>query len=280
MNDFLSIKDVLMASLQNFGQSISRVLPILLQALFLLVVGWLVARFLSAGISKLLNIAKFDQLATRFQISAMLEKADIRLEPSRLVGKLVYWVVLLLFFVNAADTLGWTAVSEQLDRLVTFLPTLLGAMVFFMAGTAVAGFVRDVLLAAFASFGFGFGRVLSTFVFYFFLCIVTLTALKQIGIDTSIITSNIVLILGAVLLSGSISYGFASREILSNILATFFSRKTFSVGQIIRIDDVEGEIIKIDSICVTLQTETDKIVIPSQELISKRVYIVDDSPEV
>ena len=63
------------------------------------------------------------------------------------------------------------------------------------------------------------GKIISGFVFYFLVVIITITALDQIGIDTSIITSNVVLILGAILLAASISYGIASKTILSNMLA-------------------------------------------------------------
>ena len=87
--------------------------------------------------------------------------------------------------------------------------------------------------------------------------------------------NNLMLILGAILAAAAISYGFASRDLLSNILAGFFSRHTFSIGQVIEIDGVKGKIIETTNISVTLQTgENEKVVIPSHQLITNKVKII------
>ena len=105
--------------------------------------------------------------------------------------------------------------------------------------------------------------------------IVTLTALGQAGIDTTIISANLSLILGSILLSAAISYGFASRDVLANILASFFSRKTFAIGQVIELDDAKGKIIATSNISVTILTEQqEKIVIPAHQLITNKVKII------
>jgi len=267
----------MLSSLQAFGQSFMQAMPGILGALFLLISGWFIARMASYLFRKLLHLVKFDAIANRINANEMLSKANISLTPAHIVSKFVYWIILLLFFVTATDTLGWTVVSEQISKLIGFLPTLLSGIVLFILGIYIATFFRDVLAAATSSLGVGGGKIISGFVFYFLVVIVTITALDQIGIDTTIITSNVVLILGAVLLSASISYGFASKQILANLLASFFSRKTFKVGQHIKIEDVEGEIIQIDSITLTVQTPTDKVVMPAQELITRRVRIIRDA---
>lgn len=277
MQDIFTMQGVIFSSLQTFGQTFMQAMPGILGAIFLVLAGWFIARFVSYLFRKLLTVVKFDAIASRINATEMLEKANILLTPSFIVSKFVYWIILLLFFVTATDTLGWTIVSEQISKLIGFLPTLLSGIVLLILGAYIATFFRDVIAAATSSLGVGGGKMISGFVFYFLMVIVTITSLDQIGIDTTIITSNVVLILGAVLLSASISYGFASRDILTNMLASFFSQKTFKVGQHIRIDDVEGEIINIDSIAVTLQTNTDKVVIPTQQLISQRVHITKDA---
>lgn len=72
-----------------------------------------------------------------------------------------------------------------------------------------------------------------------------------------------------------ISYGLASRDVLANILAGFFSRRTFKLGQIIQIDGITGKIIEQSNICVIIQVDMDeKVVIPSHELITKKVRII------
>ncbi len=274
MNQLLNIKDAIVNSLFAFQEQFLQVLPNVLAAIFLILVGWLAARLLSYLFGKLLKVVKFDSFANRIHANDMLRRANIWQSPSQILTRFLYWLILLLFFVTATDVLGLTVVSEQISKLIGFLPTLLSGMVLFIVGYYMATFFREVLSATTASLGLSGGKMISNFVFYFLMVIISITALDQIGIDTTIITSNVVLILGSILLAASISYGFASRHILTNMLAGFYSRKTFRAGQYIRIDNIEGEIIAIDSIAVTLQTPTEKVVMPTQELITKRVFIL------
>jgi hypothetical protein len=275
MNEIVSYKELLMSSLQTFAQQAMQSLSAIFGVLVLLIIGWWVARTVAFLCRKLLNMLKFDQFAERVKANDMLKKANISQSPTTLLSQLLYWIILLLFIVTATDKLGWSIVSEQISKLISFIPTLLSGLILFILGSFIAGFIRDILNATTASIGMGAGRLVSNFVFYFLMAIITLTVLNQIGIDTSIITSNVVMFMGAILLSASISYGFASREILSNMLAAFFNRKTFTIGQTIRIGDVQGVIIKMDTLSITLQTNTDKVVIPSKDLISTQIHIID-----
>ncbi len=274
MEEIITFKDVITASLLKFVQTFMEVIPSVLAAILLILIGWLTARIVSFLILKFLSVVKFNSLANRINATKALERANIQLSPVHIISRFAYWLILLLFFVTATDTLGWTIVSEQISKLIAFLPTLISGIAIFIIGLYIATFFKEIISAATASLGVNGGKIISGFVFYFLVVIITITALDQIGIDTSIITSNVVLILGAILLAASISYGIASKTILSNMLASFYSRKTFRVGQYIRIDDVEGEILNIDTIALTLQTDKDKVVIPTQELISKRVHII------
>ncbi len=275
MDQFEKMPDILMSTLQNFINKVVDALP----ALLLLIVGWLAAKLIAYIFTKVLTLAKFDTLAERIKADDMLQKANITAKPSQLVGKFVYYMVLLLFFIMATESLGWTIVSEQFSKLIDLIPTLLIGIVIFVLGVYVATFFRDFIAAATSSLGLSTGRLISNFVFYFLMVIVTLTALDQIGINTDVITSKVDMMVGAVLVTGAISYGFASRDILSNMLGSFFSRKTFEVGQVIRIGDVEGKIIKIESICITIQTAKDKVVVPAKELVNERIHILIDTPE-
>lgn len=270
-----TFKEVFMASSSAFLEKFMSSLSTIIGAVFLMLVGWLAARLFAYILTRLLRVINFDTLANRIKVDELLAKANITLTPSEIIGKFIYWIILLFAFVMVTETLGWNVVSEQISELINFLPTLFSGIVLFVIGIYIASFLRDIIAATTGSLGIGAGKAISGFVFYFLMVIVTLTSLDQIGIDTTIITSNVVLIIGAVLLAASISYGIASKDILSNMLASFFSRKTFLIGQTIRIDDIQGTIIQIDSISLIVQTKEDKIVIPTKDLIVNRIHIID-----
>lgn len=273
MKQITTWTELLFSSMQAFSDQIMRVFPNILGALFILLIGWLIAKLIAKGISKLLKVTKFDTLADKVNTSELLAKGGIQLTASELIAKFIYLMIMLLVFITACDTLGWTTVSNEISHLIGLLPTILTAVVIFIIGTYFATFVRDIIKGATSSIGISAGSIISNIVFYILMAIISITALQQAGIDTSVLQSNIILILGAVLIAAAISYGFASREILSNVLASFFTRNTFTKGQVIAIDDIEGVIIDANNISITIQTATDKVIIPTHQLISNRVRL-------
>lgn len=263
-------------SFSTFSHHFMGGLPKVLGAILILVLGWLISKALVSVLDKILLGFKFDTLAKKLKVTELLEKGNIESPPSKIISRFIYWILLLLVFITASDILGWKSVSDEISKLISYLPTLFSAIILFILGSFIAGFVRDFVRSTTASLGIRAGRLISQFIFYLLIIIVTLTALKQAGIDTTIITSNLLLILGAMLASLSISYGFASRDILTNILATFFSRRTFYEGQVVEINGIRGEIIQIQSISIIIKDQNnEKIVIPAHEFVTKQVKIFD-----
>lgn len=267
-------KEVLFSSLTSFSNAIMQSLPSVIGALILLLLGWIVAKSISFVVLKLLTKVKFDQLTEKPPLSEYFGQASLETKPSKIIQKVIYWTIYLLFVVTAAETLGLKMVSAEISKLIAYLPRLFSALLIFGIGVYIITFVRDFIRAATASLGMSTGKFISGFVFYLLLIILMLTTLKQAGIDTDIITTNLTLIMGALFFSFAISYGFASRDILANILATFFSKQIYQVGQLIEIEDTRGRIVELTSIAIKIETEEGIVVIPTQILMNKKVKIL------
>lgn len=272
MEQFTNWAELLYSSLKAFGEQLMSAIPAILGAILILFFGWLIAKLISGGISRLLRSLKFDDLSERVKVSEMLAKGNITSTPSKLVGRFFYWLLLLVVIMTASDALGWGAVSREVSNLLGYLPQLFVAIVFFVVGLYIAGFVRDFIAGATGSIGISAGKIISNVVYYFLFIVISLTALDQGGFDTDIITSNLMMIIGAILAAAAISYGFASREVLSNILAAYFSRGDFKVGQRVVVEDVEGTIIRLSNTTMTLKVGVgEDVMIPMQKVMSNNV---------
>ncbi|MEQ8417319.1 MAG: mechanosensitive ion channel [Imperialibacter sp.] len=265
---------IALGSLLALSQKLMTELPRIFGAILLIIIGWAIAKIVSFAIKKALTAIKFDKLTEKINADEMLAKAKITITPSAVVSKFVYWIILLLFFVTASDTLGWIVVSQSIGDLIAYLPKLFSGIIIFLIGLYIANFIRKGLKGIFDSFSVASGSIVSGFAFYVILVIITLTALSQAGIDTTIITSNVTLILGGIMLSFALSFGLGSRDVLANILSSYYTKNNFEAGQSIRIGTSEGEIEKIDNISCVLKTKTGKVVIPVKRLISEEVVIV------
>lgn len=277
MDDLTTFTQLTFDSLSAFGQKLMNGLPNIFGAIILILLGWLIAKIIYWMVNKTLKTMRFDKLAEADNIKGFLEKAKITLRPSQLVAKFIYWIVMLLFLITASETLGWVVVSNSISQIIAYLPELFSAIVIFLVGLYIANFVRKALTSIFDSLSFYPGKIISSLAFYIILILISIMALNQAGIDTQVVTSNVILIIGAVLLSFAISFGFASREIVSNILSGYYSKNNFKVGQTIVIGDLEGKLERIDGISFTLKTKDGHMVIPAKKLASEDVKILDET---
>lgn len=275
MNSLQNLWHLFVESLRVFAEKFMETIPSLLGAVIVIVIAWLLARLISGGFKRLLQTVKFDDFAERVKLTAFLQQTGIMLSPSTIIGRFIYWIFVLLIISSAAETLNWTSVSYQIQRFLEYLPNLITAILIFIVGAYLASLVRDFVRSATGSLGISTGRILSTAIYYVLFIMVVLTALEQAKVDTRILSTNLLMFIGAILLAASISYGFASREVLSNILAGFFTKRQFQKGMLIEVEGVRGTIVEISNIAITIAlSESEKMIIPSHQLLTSKVKII------
>lgn len=276
MNGLYRVWELFTESLRVFAEKFMDTIPSLLGGLIVILIAWLLARLISGGLERLLRAVKFDQLAERLKLTTFLNHSGIQMAPSAIIGRFIYWIFVLLIIASAAETLNWTAVSYQIQRFFDYLPNLITAILVFIVGAYLASLVRDFIRSSMSSIGISTGRILSSAIYYVLFIMVILTAMEQAKIDTRILSTNLLIIIGAIMLAAAISYGYASKDVLSNILAGFFNKRTFQKGMVIEIDGIKGTIVDITNIAVTIQVaEEERVVIPSHQLMTSKVKIIN-----
>ncbi len=264
-------QNIVTSSASQFFHELMNALPNILGALLLLLIGWLLARVAMYATRRVMQARALQQFTTRLNKFPLFQRQGVNLDSTAIISRFVHWVILLFFLVAASETLGWTAVSRTIGNLIGYLPALLSAIIILIIGLYIAQLVRSFIRTTLESLELGSARLLSGLAYYTIATIVVLTAMDQAGVDTGIITSNLILIIGSVMAAFAISFALASKDILQNILATFYSRQNFKVGDRIKIEALEGEIIKMDSVSVVIRTGNSEVVLPSYTLISQKI---------
>ncbi len=268
-------KDLTLSALEKMGGDIASTLPNIVGAILVLILGWLITRIIAYILKKLLKVARVDRLTDKINETDIFGKTDIKFTVSKVIISFVKWILFLVFLIVAADIMNWEIVSTEIGNLMRYLPKLFSAMALFMIGIYIATFIRKAIKGLFESFEFSGSKIISNLVFYIIVVFISITALNQAGIDTTIITNNITVIFGALLLAVAIGFGLGSKEIIGDLLRTFYSRKNYMVGDRIRIDgEIEGIVEAIDNISMTLKTEKGKSIIPIKDIVEKKVDIV------
>ena len=144
--------------------------------------------------------------------------------------------------------MNWTAISNEISKLFGYLPKLFVAVALFIIGLYIASFIRKALKGLFDSIALNGSKAISSIVYYIIVILFTITALNQADIDTTIISNNLILIIGGAVLTVVIALGIGSIQVVQRLLLTYHIRKNYAVGDQIKIGEISGEIIAIDSI--------------------------------
>lgn len=258
----ITILEKLQSALLSFGTAFA-----------VLIVGWLLARFLSKMIEKLLKAVKADKIGDKINDIDILQNANVKILPSIVISKLIYYILMLMVLTASLEILNLDELSKQVNKLIEYIPRLFSATLILIGGLIVANAIRALLNAAFQSLNLASGKLISGFVFYFIFVSVLLSALPQADFEVAFLQDNLTIIVGGIVFAFAIGYGFASRNIMSNLLAALYSRNKFHIGDDVKIDGTRGTIIEMDSTSLTLETSDRRIVIPLNHLTTQRVEV-------
>ena len=239
--------------------------------LILLMIAWMIAKVISGIIRKVLKAVQADRLGHKLREVDMFSQLEFSLSDT--VGKVVFWIIMLVFMMAGAQILGITSLADGIAGIIAYLPKLFSALLFFLVGVMVANVIKSVIDSAMASLNINAGRFISGFIFYLLVVVIALTALEQASFETEILRQITLLATGAVFFAFAVGYGFASKDIMANMLASFYGRDKFSVGQRIRIENVEGIITKIDNTSVTIDIGERKVIMPINKVLNSTVEV-------
>ncbi|MBS9463257.1 mechanosensitive ion channel [Flagellimonas sp. 389] len=266
-------KNLTFDSLAAMGRDIALALPKIIGALIILLVGWLVTKIILFVLGKILKLAKINTLSDKINEMNLFGKGDFKIDIIKVILGFVKWLLLLVFLIVAADILSWEIISTEIGNLLRYLPRLFSALALMMIGLYIGNFIKTTVKKLFDSLEFSGSNLVSNLLFYIIVIFISITALNQAGIDTTIITNNITLILGAFLLAFAIGLGLGSKDIITDILRSFYTRRTYAVGDKLVIGENSGTVEAIENNTLTLVTKKGKFVIPIKDVVSEKVEI-------
>ena len=273
MKQLPNLTEILRNTFQTLIDQFVEFVPRIMGALVILLIGIGVARLMSFIVQRVLGRVGFDKIGQRLNEISVIKQLGTEIKLSEIIAKVLYYFILLVFITAATETLGVAAITEMVSSLVNFIPKLIAAAIMLQVGVLLADTLRGTVLGLCQSFNISSGRLLSTIVFVFFLIVTIISALGQAGINTELLESSFNLIIGGVIFAFALGYGIASRDVMANILSSFYTKKEYKEGQMIQVDDVKGEILKIDAMSLTLRTGETTTVIPLHTLQTKKVEI-------
>lgn len=256
--------------LETFRESVEHSLsmivaffPKLLGALLLLVAGYLLARMVGAATAALLKVLGFNRLLARTPIQGLLEKVAPNKSSADILGFLVFWLIFLLFGISATEAIGLSAISGALTAFAFYLPKIGIAIVIIVLGMLASSYIKDVISLACASAGVSQGAVVSQTFYVAAILVVFVTAINELGIDTTLLNSTIMIAFGGLIAGAALSFGLGARGAVSNLIAAHYLQPVFRVGQTIRIDEIHGQVVALTPVAIIVDTPKGRVIIPA-----------------
>jgi small-conductance mechanosensitive channel len=260
--------------IEQAGDQLGSALPRVAAALVLLVAGLLVAVLVGRLVRRALTRLGLDRATERWRLPEILERAGLGRSLARLVGIAVRLSLAAIVIFAALSLLGLEFLSQSLNEAVLFIPRLIIALILLLAGVVLAALARDWVERG--SIQMDLPIALGPLVQGVVVVLFGLTAANELGIAIAPLLTILLIALLAVVATLAIAFGLGGRELARSLSAARYARSDFAVGQTIRVDDLRGTIVKIDSAATTLRAGEETVRVPNSVLVERIVVLEAD----
>ena len=215
------VLDLFTAPLFEVWRGFLAIMPNIFAALVFLVVGLMLARILSALLGRLLRKVHIDEITSHIGVNEIFARAGFGKSPSYVVSFVIYWSVMVVFLMLAANALNLSAVKELLERFAIFMPRLVMAVVILFVGMLVAPVAYQIVANSAATNNIKGGVTLAKSVEAGTLFFAALIALEQIGVEMRMIITSVQILLASVGLAFAIAFGLGAKNLAEEFLRGF-----------------------------------------------------------
>ncbi len=254
-------------------------LPRLLVAVLLVLLGIVLAFAVQALVRGLLRRAGLDRLAEQTGVGQFLQGLGYENPASHLAAFAVFWAVFAVFLLSSADAFGLAGVSSLIAGLIVRLPALALAALLILVGFAFARRARHLVEELADRSRLLSARPLGAAAYYLVAALSIVIALGGLGIDFAIVNGVVIVILASVGFGLALSVGLGSRDVARNTIDGIYARRQVRTGDRIRVGDVQGEVTAAGDVSVTLSDGGKSWLVPYERLLSSVVEIVERSSE-
>jgi hypothetical protein len=206
-------------ALSNALTTVFNAIPHLAGFLLIALVGWLVGMGVDKLVTGLLRKVGFDRLSQRVGLTQMEQRVGWKVDSSRILGRVAFWFIFLIFLIPAADALGVPTITSTLTMILNYLPNVFVAILALLLGAIVGSFARDVVHGSTQASYPDHAHILGNVVRWAIIGFACLMALEQLQIAPALITIFFAAVMAGLALAFGLSFGLGGREQANRLLS-------------------------------------------------------------
>jgi hypothetical protein len=201
-------------SVQRGANEFAAWVPHLLGFLVVLIVGYFVAKIVGNIVGRLLRRVGLDEWSLRGATGRWISK--VTSSPSWLLGRVVFWVVMVGAISLAVSVLGIDALQDFVAAIYAYLPNVLAAILIFLVAGAIAAGVGTLIARTMGDTSTG--KVIGTVVPILIMAVAGFMILNQLKIAPEIVTITYASLMGAIALGMALAFGLGGRDVAARML--------------------------------------------------------------
>ena len=217
-NTYFTIENALLTAGQDVLLAIVNFIPVLFSAVLVFAFGTLVARWTKLGLVKLLNLSRLADLISTPAVKKFLKNASITKKIDDVLGEIVRYIILLIFFVTSVNLLGLSTVTQVLNGVLAYLPNIFAAILILVAGVLLAGFLEKVVKGSLGSIDLRSSRLMGKFTSYLIMVVTVLAAISQLGIAQPFVGTLFIGFVSMLSLALGLGFGLGSKDLIKQVL--------------------------------------------------------------
>ncbi len=204
---------ILRSTFHDLGLGVAKILPNLIVALLIFIIGWAVGSLLGKVVAQIIRSLKVDSIFRVARFEEVLKRGGWNLDSGRFVGGLVEWFVIVVFLVASLDVLGLTQVNVFLQQVVLlYLPQVIVAVLILLVAVVIAETMERIVAGGAMAAGLGHAHFLGTVTRWAIWIFAVLMALFQLGIAASFIQTLFTGVVVAIALALGLAFGLGGQD--------------------------------------------------------------------
>jgi hypothetical protein len=197
-------------SLQLLFAKIFSAIPNILAAIIILAGLFIVGRLVSRWVTRFLTRIRFNEVPVRMGLTQRpMEGAG---SPAAVVGYIIWFLIILLALIMAADMLTFAAFNQLIVGFTVFTAQVLWGLIILGLGIFLANVVYRILRAG------GRPSAIAPWVRGFIVVLSVAIALRAMGFANDMILLIFGIMLGAVAVAAAIAFGWGGRQTAARLL--------------------------------------------------------------
>lgn len=205
---------------------VSVFLPRVIAAVFVLVIGMMLAKLGRKLLSKIFSAINVSGIINKTPLQLAFEGQNIGSGVERVVVGIVYWLLILVVIHATAGILEIRSLTLVIEKVLNYIPQIVSAVFVLGFGMLLAGFIESVVKTGARNLGIHNSILIGKIASYVVMSVIALSALSELGIAKEFITIIFVGLVSSVSLASALAIGLGGKDVVNRALSDWYDRTT------------------------------------------------------